>query len=124
MSKRYGRKRKFKHRKLIAELGARLSRESTAHMYLPGPGVPELEKIARVVVYGVTEYGGSGQIIERSATVTVETIEAVYEMIRNQNTVQFMGKQYTIVNGRYDAPHQYAVVAGPSYCELELTGVG
>lgn len=123
MSKRYGRKQKFAHRTLIAELVARLSRESTAHMYRPGAGVPELESIARVVGYSVTEYGGHGQRIERSATVMVEAIEAVYEMVRNQTPVQFMGKQYIIINGQYDAEYRLAVLGGPTHCELELVGV-
>lgn len=120
MAKRYGRKQKFKHRKLIAELIARLSYESTVHVYLPGDGMPELESIAHVVGYSVTEYGGHGQMIELSATVTVEAIGAVHELYRDRTTVQFMGKQYIVVNGTL-GPGVYT--SGPDHLELELVGV-
>lgn len=122
MSKRYGRKQKIKAREKIAELTGRLDRESTAHMYLPGD-VPDLENIARVVNYSTTEDGGVGQMIERRATITVEMIEGVYDLVRNQIMVQFKGSQYVIVNAGYDVTYRYAVVGGPTYCELELMGV-
>ena len=123
MAKRYGRKQKQAHRILIRDLTGRLFHESTACMYLPGDGVPDLASVARVVDYTVSESGGHGRMIERSATVTVEAIEVVYEMIRNQTPVQFQGKQYIIVNGQYDVHYDLAVWGGPAHCELELMGV-
>ncbi len=120
MSKRYGRKQKAAHRAKIAELTARLGRESTAHMYLPAD-VPELTSYARVVGYSVTESGGAGQMIERSVTVTIEiTNQNIHEMARNQCPVQFMGKKYVIVNGTL-RPGMY--MGGPEHYELELVGI-
>ena len=122
MSKRYGRKQKAKARAKIAELTARLGRESTAHMYLPGD-VPDLESLARVVRYRVTEDGGVGQMIERSATVTIEAIAGMYELVKDQQVVQFKGSRYIVVNGSYDAHYRLATMGGPSHAELELVGV-
>lgn len=120
MSKRYGRKQKFKHRKMIAELVARLSRESTAHMYLPADA-PELTSYAHVIGYSVTEYGGVDQMIELSATVTIEiTNQNIHEMARNRSPVQFMGKKYVIVSGAL-GPGIY--MGGPEHYELELVGI-
>lgn len=123
MAKRYGRKLKRAHRILINDLVRRLRFESTACLYLPGEGVPDLESLANVVSYRVTEDGGVGQRIERSATVTIEVTEAVLEMVRNRTLVQFQGRQYLIADAGYDAHYQYAVVTGPTHAELELVGV-
>lgn len=130
MAQRYGRKQKRAHRAKIAELTerlrcvtVRLERESTERMYLSRGDEPNLGDLAHVTEYSVTELGGVGMMIERNATVTVEAIEAVYEMVRNQTPVQFMGKQYVIVNGQYDAEYRFAVLGGPSHCELELVGI-
>ena len=122
MSKRYGRKQKAQHRAKIAELTRRLDTESTANLYLPGD-VPDLESLARVVGYSVTERGGHGKRIERNATVTVEAIAGMYELVKDQQMVQFQGKQYVVINGSYDTHYRLATMGGPSHAELELVGV-
>ena len=123
MSKRYGRKQKFKHRKLIAELVARLSRESTEHMYLPRGDEPNLEDLARVTEYSVTELGGASMMIEREAQVTVEEIKDIYELVRDQTPVQFQGKRYIIGNADYDVRTRFETFGGPVHCRLSLVGV-
>ncbi len=121
MAQRYGRKQKRAHRETIANLVRRLSRESTAHMYRPGVGVPDLESYARVVGYSVKEYGGHGQMVESSATVTIEvTNQNIHEVARSRTPVQFMGRKYVIANGTM-GPGTY--MGGPEHYELELVGV-
>ena len=119
MFKRYERNAE-RRRVKIAELTARLHQESTAHMYLPEDGVPELTDYAHVTEYSVTENGGVGRMIERSANVTMEiNNQNIHEMARNQCPVQFMGKRYIITNGRMVMGY----MGGPDSYELELVGV-
>ncbi len=121
MSKRYGRNQKRAHRVKISKLVARLGRESTAHMYLPEDGVPELTDYACVVGYSVMEYGGHGQMVERRASVTIEVInQNIHEIAYNQTPVQFMGKQYVITNGTIGPG---TIMGGPEHYELELVGI-
>ena len=119
MAKRYGRKQRAQHRAKVAELTRRLDIESTMHMYLPGD-VPGLEGIARVLGYSVTESGGRGNRIELSATLTVEATAGIIETIADRTPVQFMGKQYIVVDGKME---QGAYIGGPEHLELELVGV-
>lgn len=123
MSKRYGRSQKRAHRVIISKLAARLARESTAHMYLPEDGVPELTDLARVIEYSVCEDGGVDYMVNRTANVTVVAIEDIYHLIMEQTVVQFMGTRYIIGNADYDVRTRFETYGGPSHCRLELVGV-
>lgn len=118
MAQRYGRKQKRAHRAKIAELTTRLGYESTAHMYLPSEGVPELTSYARVLDYRVTEDGSPAEVVYRSAYVTVAApCNDLMEMMHDRTKVQFMGHQYIIANGSYQPGMECERV------ELELEGV-
>lgn len=118
MARRYGRNQRRQHREEIAHLNKRLGVESTAHMYLPGDGVPELSSYARVLDYRVTEKGAPTEMVYQSAYVTIEApCNDLLEMMHNGTKVQFMGHQYIIANGSYQSGAELERV------ELELQGV-
>ncbi len=121
MSSRYGRKKRAAHRAEIAGLKQRISRESTAHMYLPGKGVPELTEYARVLDYRVTEEGAPGHLVECGAYVTVEApCDGLLTMMHEGTVIQFMGRQYIVAHGNY-SPAIYH--GGEERVEIELRGV-
>lgn len=116
MSKRYGRNQKRAHRATIAHLTHRLAMESTACMYLPEEGVPDLESFVHVMDWSVTEDGSRTGPVYHSASVVVAVSNPdLMELLYNQTKVQFKGTQYVIANSSFH--HHMAQI------ELQLTGV-
>jgi len=118
MSNRYGRKQLAARRIKIAELMTRLSRESTVNLYLPGVGVPELESVARVIDWRVSEEGSEYGMVERHGYLTVlAPSQKLLDMMHNRTTVQYKGTKYIIASGSYQVGMECERV------ELELMGV-
>lgn len=117
MAQRYGRKRRAAHRAEIAQLKERLAHESTHHMYLPDENTPDLESVAVVVDYRISEEGSLYGRIERHAHITAQApSKSLLNMFHNQRKIQFRGTQYMITAGNY----------GPgleSRIDLDLVGV-
>ncbi len=95
MSSRFGRNQKRALGREIADLKARLLRESTAHAYIPFLRDKELAHL-NVLDFSETENGGAGMRIERHLTLEIDhkSYKDVVRLANDCLPVQFRGRRY------------------------------